>query len=217
MLHFIDISKYFGNRLIFDQITCHIEMASFNYILGATGSGKTTFLELILQEKIPDNGQILFLQHPLEKLSTKALTQHRQHIGMVPQVHKFLRKETVETNLILPLKLKQEKKEICRTKANDFAEKLGLRYYLKYPIDTLSKGEQQLVAIARALIHEPLLILADDPTQHLSKKWSRVILNLLHEVHNQGTTVIITSPNTTLLTFDDAQTWILRSNRIHSI
>lgn len=191
MIRFLDVSKYFGNRLIFDQINCQIEIPSFNCLLGAMGSGKSTFFQLILNETIPDGGQVLFLQQPLGILKDKTLAQHRQHIGMIPQTQRFLRHENAQANILLPLAIRKKQGDEGIEKMKDWGGQLGLLQCLNRPIDELSQGERQCVSVLRALIHDPILILADDPTQHLAEDLARVVINLLYEAYLKGATVIV--------------------------
>lgn len=191
MIHFLDVSKYFGNHLIFDQINCHIEVASFNCLMGANGVGKSMFFQLILKETLPNDGQILFLQQPLSRLKGSSLAEHRQHIGIIHQKHRFLSHTTTENNIRLPLKIQKKTLKEKDEKMREWGEQLGLLEGFNRPVHELSLGEQQCISVLRALIHDPILILADDPLQHLSEDLAQAVMGLLYDAYLAGTTVIV--------------------------
>ena len=213
MIHFLDVSKYFGNRLIFDQINCHIEMASFNCLIGANGSGKSIFFQLILKQTRPNGGEILFLQQPLSRLKDSALAQHRQHIGMIHQKHRFFAHKTAQNNILLPLTLQKKVLPKQDEKMQEWGEQLGLLEGFNRPVSQLSLGEQQCVSVLRALIHEPILILADDPLQHLSADLAKGVMELLHAAYLAGTTVIVAAQSMNFLP-DAARVWRIEQYQI---
>ena len=202
MIHFVNVSKYYGNHLIFDQVDCQIEMTSFNGLIDPYSTGKTTFFKLILRQEIPDGGQILFFRHSLHTLSKRALEQHRRQIGLIEQKPRFFQREDVESNIMLPLRIVGNPIAENAVKMHELAEQLDLLPLIKKTMGVLSTGERQLVSVARALIHEPVLILADDPTQHLSDESSKVVIGLLYEAYLKGTTVIVAARSSDQLPSD---------------
>ncbi len=217
MIHFLDVSKYYGNRLVFDQVNCHIPMASFNCLMGANSTGKTTFFQLVLNQEFPDGGQILFLQHTLGRLNKKQLAEHRRHIGMIRQEPLFLGKETVETNIMLPLMIAGKAGNDAVVQVKEIAEALNLLHCLKNPIGNLSPGEKQLVSIARALVHKPVLILADEPIQHLHQEMAKVVMELLYQTYRKGTTVVLASQSNDILVYPEAKVLIIEQYQILAV
>ncbi|MBF0277837.1 MAG: ATP-binding cassette domain-containing protein [SAR324 cluster bacterium] len=213
MIYFLDVSKYFGNHLIFDQVHCHIEMGSFNCLIGANGSGKSTFLKLILKQEIPNGGEILFFQRSLAVLQKSSLEEHRRQIGVIEQEHRFLRHENVETNLMLPFSIAGAHSPENNSKMLKLAEQLNLTRFLKSPVYELSSGERQLVSVARAMVHDPALILADDPTQFLSEESASTVITLLKEANNGGATVILTSRSMQRIPHGSG-VWLIRRHEI---
>jgi len=216
MIHFLDVSKYYGNHLVFDQINCHIETTSFNYLIGANGTGKSTFFKLILKQKIPDGGEILFFQRSLGVLKKTSLEEHRRHIGTIEQEHRFLRQENVETNLMLPFIIAGQKTPENTIKMRALAEQLGVANFLKKTIDDLSIGERQLVSVVRALVHEPGLILADDPTQYLSEDSAKGVIKLLREAYLKGATVILASRNLSEI-YPDSRLFLIQHYQLQEV
>ncbi|MBF0288648.1 MAG: ATP-binding cassette domain-containing protein [SAR324 cluster bacterium] len=214
MIHFIEVSKYYGNRILFDQANCHIPMSSFNCLIAANSTGKTTFFNLVFNQELPDGGQILFLQHTLGQLKKNKLAEHRRHIGIIRQEPLFLRKETVETNIMLPLAIAGKAKHDAALKVNEIAETLNLLHCLKSPIGNLSPGKKQLVSIARALVHEPILILADEPIQHLQQDLAKIAMELLYQAYKKGTTVVLASQRNEILSYSEANVFVIEQYQI---
>ncbi len=216
MIHFLDVSKYYGNHVVFDQINCHIEMASFNYLIGANGTGKSTFFKLILNQKIPDGGEILFFQRSLGVLKKTPLAEHRRQIGTIEQEHRFLRQENVETNLMLPFIIAGKKTPENLIKMRALAEQLGLANFLKKTMGDLSTGERQLVSVVRALVHEPVLILADDPTQYLSEDSAKAVIELLREAYLKGATVVLACRDMSQIS-PDSRLFLIRQYQLQEV
>lgn len=214
MIEFVEVSKYYQNQLVFDQINCHFPMNSFNCLIGANGAGKTTLFNLILNQIYPDEGQILFLQQPLGILKQNLLEQHRRHIGNIFENHRFLKATNAETNLLLPLTILGKKKSEYAQKLDMLVEQLGLSSCLSKMMNELSKSEQQRLSVARAFIHDPILILADEPTQHLNIEVAKVVVKLLYEAYREGTTVIVASQDKIILSYPELNIWMIQNYQI---
>jgi putative ABC transport system ATP-binding protein len=170
-----------GRRVIFEDLNLDVRQGEFIVLLGRSGSGKSTFLNLIAGIDQPDSGEVIVNGINLTRQSEHRRTLfRRRHIGFIFQNYNLIPTLTVEENLLLPLEL--ARKRITpqeRLKVADLLDKLSLRERGGAYPDRLSGGEQQRVAIARALIHDPDLILADEPTGNLDLETGRTVLAML--------------------------------------
>ena len=164
-------------------------------ITGASGCGKTTLLHLIGGMDQPDSGRILFGEQDLSQIEPSALARYRnREVGFVFQFHHLLPEFSAVENAMMPLLLRRQRASSARTQASRLLSQLGLRERLHHRPGELSGGEQQRVALARSLISQPRLLLADEPTGNLDAATSQEIHELLMEVHGEFalTSVIVT-------------------------
>lgn len=170
-------------------------------LTGKSGAGKSTLLNIMATLERPDSGNILFNGTDPVKMSDAKLSSFRnREIGIVFQFHHLLPEFTALENVAIPLMLSISKKESLK-KAEAMLERVGLSERLNHKPAELSGGEQQRVAIARALANNPLLILADEPTGNLDEKTTGEIMDLLKELNQNGTTVIMVTHNTDMLEY----------------
>jgi len=194
MIKFEGVSKIYKDQFVaLENINLEIKAGEFVSIVGQSGAGKSTFLKLIYAEEAPTEGQIFFNDYFLDSVSRAKLPKHRRNIGTVFQDFKLLPKKTAFENVAYAL-------EVCGISNEEILEDvpqileivgLGERQH-KFPHE-LSGGEQQKVAMARALIHKPLVIIADEPTGNLDPTSSLEIMQLLLKINKLGTTVILAS------------------------
>lgn len=180
-------------RLIFKHLNLVIRQGEFIALAGRSGSGKSTLLNLISGIDLPDTGQIRIDGHVINTLSERERTRfRRRHIGFVFQFFNLIPTLTVEENLFLPLELNNLNDTQHRQQALSMLERVGLSERRKTFPEHLSGGEQQRVAITRALVHEPLLLLADEPTGNLDAETGvRVMEFLLDSQRRVNTTVLM--------------------------
>ena len=178
---------------IFQALDLSVEKGEFIVLLGRSGSGKSTFLNLISGIDQPDEGEITINGINLTSLSEHKRTLFRRHnIGFVFQSFNLIPTLTVAENLLLPLELIKSISKHDQQKVSNLLEQLGLANRIDTYPDRLSGGEQQRVAIARALIHDPALILADEPTGNLDLETGQQVLQLLDDlVRKAGKTMIM--------------------------
>ena len=184
ILQIKELSKSYreGGRdhVILDGAEATLGRGEFVALLGPSGSGKSTLLNLISGIDTPDSGSVVVKGVSLTDISERERTLfRRRHIGFIFQFFNLLPTLTVEENLLLPLELNDRKGSSRRGEVLSLLEKVGLEGRGDTFPDRLSGGEQQRVAVARALIHEPALLLADEPTGNLDSKTGSKILNLL--------------------------------------
>lgn len=187
-----NVSKKFGTGVFaISDITFSIEKGEFVFLIGPTGSGKTTIFRLIIREMIPTEGRVVVNDWDLGKLPNRKISDLRKKIGVVFQDLKLLADRTILENTILPLEVSGVKSREAIRRAEETLSQVGiLEHKDKFPVQ-LSGGELQRAAIARALILSPDILLADEPTGNLDETTSWEIVKLLSDINEKGTTVIM--------------------------
>ena len=186
-----EISKSFYDqgeqRVVLKDVSLEVSRGEFVAILGSSGSGKTTLLNLIGGIDTPDSGAITIEGNELTALSDTARTRfRRRHVGMVFQLFNLIPTLTVWENVLLPAELEGAVDAKLRNQAAALLERVGLADRASTFPDRLSGGEQQRVAIARALTHEPLIVLADEPTGNLDAENSTRVLSILLQLTREA-------------------------------
>jgi cell division transport system ATP-binding protein len=184
--------SYSGNETIINQASFSITSGSFVFITGASGSGKSTLLKSLYGALKPKQGSLIVGGVELSDVSRSKLNFLRRHLGIVFQDYKLVKEWTIEKNIMLPLIINGYEKNITQSQVDSLLKHVRLKHQAgKYPLE-LSGGEQQRVAMARALAHNPIMILADEPTGNLDDYSSGLIWNLLEGANEQlNTTVIV--------------------------
>lgn len=179
-----------------DEISLDVSTGEFLALLGASGSGKSTLLNLMAGLDRPTSGAIVALGRDLAGMSSEELATHRNRtIGMVFQSFQLLPRMTLEENVELPLRLAETPRSERPARVREALERVGLSARTRHRPTELSGGEQQRAAIARALVNEPKILLADEPTGNLDSKTGEEIMNLLAGIHRppsgQGRTIVM--------------------------
>jgi len=215
MIEFKNVSKKFGGtNSVLDNISFLIEKGSFVYLVGPTGSGKTTIFRLIIRDLFPTEGSITLDQWDLFTLPKSKIPHLRRKVGVVFQDLKLLLDRTVIENVMLPLQFSGVKDEEARRRAEEIIIDVGLAEKLnKFPLQ-LSGGEKQRVAMARALVFNPEIILADEPTGNLDIQTSFQILDLLKSINKRGATVFMATHNEKLIDSGGDRIIIVERGRI---
>jgi len=196
LIHFQKVSKIYSPKSIaLDEIELKINPQEFVSIVGRSGSGKTTLLKLLIAEERPSKGRIFFDKDDIHRLKDSQLPRLRRRIGVVFQDFKLLPQKTAYENVAFAMEaMGSPEREIKETVAQ-VLELVGLsEKTLSFP-DELSGGEKQRIAIARALVHQPDVILADEPTGNLDPIHSWEIIRLLLKINELGRTVILSTHN----------------------
>ncbi|MEO1937057.1 MAG: ABC transporter ATP-binding protein [Sulfurimonas sp.] len=182
---------YSDDETIINKANFSIDSGSFVFITGASGSGKSTLLKSLYGALKPKEGSLVVGGVELNGVSSSKLNFLRKHLGIVFQDYKLVKEWTVEKNIMLPLIINGYDKSVTQNQVDSLLKHVKLRHQAaKYPPE-LSGGEQQRVAMARALAHNPILILADEPTGNLDDYSSQVIWNLLEGANEQLKTTVI--------------------------
>lgn len=199
MISFCDITKIYQAGLkpilALQDVSFEVKPQEFVSIVGRSGAGKTTLLKLLLAEEMPTKGSILFEGADVHQLNSSDLPYFRRKIGAVFQDYKLLCQKTTFENIAYVLEVVGASEEEIQESVPKILEIVGLSERASnYPAE-LSGGERQRAAIARALIHKPRVILADEPTGNLDPFHTRDIIRLLDKVNQMGTTVILATHN----------------------
>ena len=200
MISFDKVAKvYQKDWVALQDITFQIDKGEFVFICGPTGAGKTTLLKMIYKDVEPSRGVIKVLNQNLKDIKKKSIPDFRRKIGVVFQDFKLLQDRTLEENIAFALEVTDTPPREVRKKLMETLTYLRLSHKkYAYPYQ-LSGGEQQKVAIARALVRDPYILLADEPTGNLDAKSSEEITNILLDVNYKGTTVIMATHSISLV------------------
>ncbi|MBU8848848.1 MAG: cell division ATP-binding protein FtsE [Desulfobacterales bacterium] len=199
IIRLFNVSKRFGGKLALKDITLDIEQGELIFISGPSGAGKSTLLKILYLAEKASEGQILIGGMNLARISSSKLPFLRRRFGMIFQDFKLIPNRTVYENVALVLEVAGEKPSFIRKKVMQVLRTIGMEKKFKALPPTLSGGEQQRVAVARAVVGQPSIILADEPTGSLDLKSAQTILDSLMEYHKKGATVLIVSHNLHLL------------------
>ncbi|WP_410906545.1 cell division ATP-binding protein FtsE [Puerhibacterium sp. TATVAM-FAB25] len=193
MIRFENVSKVYarGARPALDDVSVDVARGEFVFLVGASGSGKSTFLRLALREERPTRGKIYVAGRDLSRLSYWKVPSLRRSIGMVFQDFRLLPGKTVYENVAFALQVIGKPRHVIKTTVPEVLEMVGLDGKEKRRPHELSGGEQQRVAIARAFVNRPPILLCDEPTGNLDPTTSLGIMRLLERINRTGTTVIM--------------------------
>ena len=193
MILFDNVTKLYPSqtRPALDGITVEVERGEFVFLVGASGSGKSTFLRLILREDLPTGGKVWVAGKDLNRLSNWKVPGLRRQIGTVFQDFRLLPNRTVAGNVAFALEVIGRPRSQIKRVVPEVLELVGLEGKEGRMPDELSGGEQQRVAIARAFVNKPAILIADEPTGNLDPATSVGIMKLLDRINRTGTTVVM--------------------------
>ena len=195
MIKLVNVEKFYsGNSIktyVLRNINLEIKEGEFVSVMGPSGSGKSTLFNIIGMLDAPSSGEYFFYDNPVHKLSEKQLTElHKHHIGFVFQSYHLIDEMTVYENLEMPLLYQKVKSDERKGRVAEILDRFTMVAKKDLFPNQLSGGQQQLVAIARAIIARPKLILADEPTGNLHSEQGKDIMTLLKKLNGEGTTII---------------------------
>jgi putative ABC transport system ATP-binding protein len=175
-----------------DNISFSISAGEFVALLGSSGSGKSSLLNLIAGLDTPTSGSVAVAGRDLAGMSREELARYRRStVGMVFQAFNLVPAMTVLENVELPMRFAEVPREQRMDRARNSLQRVGLGHRLKHRPSELSGGEQQRASLARALVNSPSLLLADEPTGNLDSRTGTEIMGLIHDIHREGTTVLM--------------------------
>ncbi|MGK0721493.1 cell division ATP-binding protein FtsE [Leucobacter sp. W1478] len=201
MILFENVSKKYRGiqRPALDSVNLRVDRGEFVFIVGASGSGKSSCLRLILREEQPSGGSIHVLGHDLSKISSRKVPYFRRNLGVVFQDFRLLANKTVYDNVAFSLQVIGKSRGFIQEAVPDTLKMVGLEGKFKRFPHELSGGEQQRVAIARAIVNKPAILLADEPTGNLDPATSLGIMQLLRAINAAGTTVVMATHEATFV------------------
>ena len=191
MIRFDRVSKQYANGyMALSDVTFGIGAGELVFLTGHSGAGKSTLLKLLALQERPTSGQILVNEQPVHNLAQRAVPFYRRRLGIVFQDHQLLMDRTVFENVALPLYIAGLDSHDVGRRVRAILDKVGLlRHERLYPM-SLSSGEQQRVGIARAMVHRPAILLADEPTGNLDPALSEDIFELFGRFAQLGTAIL---------------------------
>jgi cell division transport system ATP-binding protein len=173
------------------DLTLTIGKGDFVFLTGPSGAGKSTLLRLLLRQDVPSSGHLIVGGRSVSKMSASQVQAYRRSVGFVFQDFKLIPTRTVYENITFVLRVLGQPVAVQRRKAFQVLKWVGLQHRLNAFPEELSGGEQQRVAVARALINDPALVLADEPTGNLDPDLALEIMNLFRDINAGGTTVLV--------------------------
>jgi len=209
------LSKVYSRGLYaLRDLTITVEKAEFVFLTGPSGAGKSTFLRLLLLQERPTEGEVFVNGHNLAALSRREVQEYRRGLGFVFQDFKLIPSRTVLENISFVPEVLGVPAAQQRRRAFQVLKWVGLQHRMNsFPHD-LSGGEQQRIAIARALVNDPALLIADEPTGNLDPDLSLEIMNLLREINAGGTTVLVATHDRELIRLVGRRTVTLDQGRV---
>lgn len=200
MIRFLNVSKrYPGGYDALQQVSFQLDKGEMAFLTGHSGAGKSTLLKLIMVMEYATRGEILFENRSLMRIKKRQIPYHRRRIGVVFQNHALLFDRNVYDNVALPLAVSGYTAGEIARRVRAALDKVGLLKAEKMNPIALSGGEQQRVGIARALVHKPEMLLADEPTGNLDPKLSWEVMQLFRQFNSVGVTVLIASHDASLI------------------
>lgn len=192
MIRFKNISKIYNNNVkALSDINVDIEKGEFVFLVGPSGSGKSTFIKMILKEVEPTTGKVIVGETDLSKLTRKQIPYFRRKVGMVFQDFRLIPNLNVYENVAFAMKVVEATPKEIRRRVPMVLSLVGLSHKYKMFPHELSGGEQQRVSLARAIVNNPTVLIADEPTGNLDPDTSNEIMGLLDDINKAGTTVLM--------------------------
>lgn len=192
----LNVSKEYTNGIAaLTDITVRIEQGEFIYIVGPSGAGKSTFIKMIYREELPTTGTITVGNFDLIKMKNKEIPFLRRDVGVVFQDFKLLPRLTVFENIAYAMEVVEKDPKVINDRVLEVLDLVNLKHKVRMFPDELSGGEQQRIAIARAIANTPRVLIADEPTGNLDPDTTMEIMSILEEINRQGTTVIMATHN----------------------
>ena len=193
VIEFRNVSKVYDSTdtHALNHVNIKIEDGEFVFVVGSSGAGKSTFLKLIMHEEKPTEGEVIFNEYSSATLKKRQVPYYRRTMGIVFQDFRLIPKMTVYDNVAFAMRVIGAKEKDIRKRVPYNLQLVGLSQKARSMPNELSGGEQQRVSLARALVNNPKVIIADEPTGNVDPEMSHEIVELLTKINNAGTTVIM--------------------------
>lgn len=192
MIEFKNVSKIYDNNVkALSDVSVNIEAGEFVFLVGASGAGKSTFIKMLLKEVEPTSGEIIVADKNLADIKRKQTPYYRRKIGMVYQDFRLIPNLNVYENVAFAMKVVEASPKDIRRRVPMVLSLVGLSHKYKMFPHELSGGEQQRVSLARAIVNNPSVLIADEPTGNLDPDTSNEIMELLDDINKSGTTIVM--------------------------
>ncbi|MFO8074462.1 MAG: ATP-binding cassette domain-containing protein [Polyangia bacterium] len=212
------VSRFYRpDRPALVDVSFDVQRGEFLYVAGASGAGKSTLLRLLHLAELPDTGRLLFAGHDVSQLRRTAISVLRRSTGVIFQDYKLISDLSVKANVGLPLEVQGFSPRRIRSRVHEVLERVGLHKSSEDLAGGLSGGEQQRVAVARAIVGHPELILADEPTGSLDTYSADYVLDLLEKARDEGATVVLATHDRMLMAARPHRTMALERGRMVGI
>jgi len=196
MIEMVDVYKTYPNGVVaVNGINVKIKKGEFVYVVGPSGAGKSTFIKMMYREEKPTKGTITVNGINLANLRNSKVPIFRRNIGVVFQDFKLLPSLTVYENVAFALEVIEEEPKEIKRRVMDMLDLVGLKHKARMMPNELSGGEQQRVSIARSIVNNPKVVIADEPTGNLDPETSWDIMNIFEEINARGTTIVMATHN----------------------
>jgi len=214
MIEIFHVSKTYNGRVALDDVSLKVDKGEFIFLTGRSGAGKTTLLRLIFRAEVPDEGQIVVNDRNLAHIAESRVPYLRRTMGFIFQYFRLLQKKTVFDNVAITLKVVGMPEGLMRPKVMNALRLVGLDQRQGALPSTLSAGEQQRLCLARAIVNDPQVLLADEPTSNLDAQLSAEIFDLLKVVNLRGTTVVVATHSADMVSYLRRRVVTLEDGRV---
>ncbi|MBI3495329.1 cell division ATP-binding protein FtsE [Candidatus Berkelbacteria bacterium] len=213
-IHIENVSKLYGTIRALHRATIKVDEGEFIALIGPSGAGKSTLMRLLIREELPSEGHIFVASRDITKLKVSQLPYYRRRLGMVFQDYKLLPHKTVFENVAFPLEVSGAPDAIITPTVTKILTLVGLDHRMAAFPKELSGGEAQRASIARALVHSPKILLADEPTGNLDPENAKDIIELLLKINKTGTIVILATHNQAIIERLRKRVVVLKSGEV---
>lgn len=200
MIQMENVSKVYDNGSVaLSEINVSIEKGDFVFVVGPSGAGKSTFIKLIFREELPSQGQLIVNGRNVGDLKPEEVPFLRRQLGIVFQDYRLLPNRTVYENVAFAMQVIEAPRREIQKRVNHVLDLVGLRVKARSFPTELSGGEQQRIAIARAIVNNPIAVIADEPTGNLDPDTSWEIMKIFERINKNGTTIVMATHDKTVV------------------
>ncbi len=218
MIEFRNVTKVYGSNKTkaLDDVNIRIEDGEFVFVVGSSGAGKSTLLKLIMHEEKPTEGEVIVGDYSSKTLKKRQVPYYRRNMGIVFQDFRLISNMTVYDNVAFAMRVIGEKENNIRKRVPYILQLVGLGHKVRAYPDELSGGEQQRVSLARALVNNPKLLIADEPTGNVDPAMSHEIVEMFTKINNNGTTVLMVTHEHNLVRAFNKRVIVIKNGRVVS-
>jgi cell division transport system ATP-binding protein len=200
LIHLDSVSKVYDNGCVaLSDITVDIPKGDFVFVVGPSGAGKSTFIKLIFREELPTKGKLTVNGRNVGELEPSEVPYLRRNLGIVFQDYRLLPNKTVYENVAFAMQVIESSRRDIQKRVSHVLDLVGLRHKGKNFPSELSGGEQQRIAIARAIVNNPVVVIADEPTGNLDPETSWDIMKIFERINRDGTTIVMATHDKTVV------------------